>query len=176
MIQHEPDCKCTSIDKWIIGGHSASGQVAHKAIHAYKSLADAEIGLDPFDCGDEVTNDLPSLFWGFAKTTCHVNYEKSAQACYVRTNQKNRVYYRVDVPKVWNICGHQPLYYHCSFCDHGSIICNNCAETPATFYVDVANSIRKFVDAVKNNDWSRDNFILQNSKTPLTLFVNDARP
>lgn len=174
-----PTFNCSYVDKWLIGGHSASGEAAHQAINEDLSLADAEFSLDPFDCSGNFVNDIPSLFWGFSETTCFVFVNEAGKACYLNTNEKYRVFYRINVTFEWEKCVvplYLPNYFHCSFTDTGCIFCSDCHDVPASLFIDVAKSVGKFVNALNTKDWRKSNFEIEDAGTPMTLFVNSDTP
>jgi len=120
-----PMCDHASQDKGpselLFGGHSASGQAAVEAwqqgllsIEGYKV---AFVGLDPYDIADRTIDEsiglsIPSLSWGFTRTTCFVRTEKSAKAAYEITRDSRVLYVMDNAEKGSGVT-------HCAFTDRG---------------------------------------------------------
>jgi hypothetical protein len=163
-----------SAHHWIMGGHSAGGQAAQAAISANPSLADAIFSLDPYNANNAGAVSKPALYWGFSITTCFVNINDAAKAAYYKTNAQ-REFIRVKGIYSFNPCGYAPKYFHCSFCDAHCPACTNCTPTPSSFYVDVANSVQKFVNAAFYGTWSKAN-LTGSYTTPTDTFVDSDAP
>ena len=168
------DSQCTSISHWIMGGHSAGGQAAHNALVDDASLADAAFSIDPFDISSSGQVNLPALYWGFDVTTCFVDKEKAAKAAYYRSTSQ-RAFFKVAKQYSWGPCGYSPKYFHCSFCDGHCPACTNCMTTPDYFFVDVAASVRRFVNARFYGNWSKA-AVSTTTTTPVTLYVDAELP
>lgn len=165
---------CNAVAHWIMGGHSAGGQAAHYAVAGDASLADAVFSIDPFDLNNAPTLQIPAMYWGFDVTTCFVDKNKAAKKGY-QLSQNKRAFYRVDRKYGFSPCGFAPVYFHCSFCDGHCPACTNCRYTPDHFYVDVANSVDRFVQAAFYGTWSKSALSIS-STTPLRLFVDSDQP
>ena len=156
----------------LVGAHSASGSAAIKALPRLDRQPDGFVGLDPFPIKTgnmKIADTIPSLEWGFAKTTCRTKVEQAAKPAYQITNHKHRVFYRVD-----NIA---QAVAHCVFTDKGcGFICGKKADggwVPAA----VARSIHLFVNAIKTGSFGKEQFILPNSdKAQFEMFVNAEDP
>jgi hypothetical protein len=166
---------CTHIAHWIMGGHSASGQAAQNAVSGNATLADAIFSIDPYDCSSTGNVNVPALYWGFDVTTCFVDKNKAAKAAYYRSTGK-RVFQKVKKVYKWGPCGYSPLYFHCSFCEGHCLACTNCMTTPDYFFLDVANSVKKFIDAAFYGTWSKSNLSISSPTTPVTLYVDSDQP
>ena len=118
---------------------------------------------------------MSALYWGFDVTTCFVNKEDVARAAYYGSIGQ-RVFQRVAKVYKWTICGYSPKYFHCSFTDDDCLACTNCQYNPDSFYVDVANSVFKFIEAAFYTTWSKNNLKISNPATPVTIFVDTDRP
>jgi hypothetical protein len=169
-----PGCSA-GITRWIVGGHSASGQAAHNAILADPSLADAVFSMDPYNISGLGTLAKSGLYWGFSSTTCFVTINDAAKAAYYRT-APHRVFHRASTSFAWKWCGYIPRYHHCSFSDGGCLGCSNCAGIPPGFYTDVAQSVNKFITALASGNWQKSNLTLTNPQTPVTTFVDADQP
>lgn len=174
MLQWISDSQCTAIAHWIMGGHSAGGQAAHNALVDDSTLADAVFSIDPFDVSGSGQVNLPALYWGFDVTTCFVEKDKAAKAAYLRSTQE-RAFFRVAKKYSWGPCGYSPKYFHCSFCDGHCPACTNCMTTPDHFFVDVATSVRRFVNARFYGSWSKS-AVTTTTTTPVKLFVDAELP
>lgn len=168
------DSQCTSISHWVVGGHSAGGQAAHNALVDDATLADAVFSIDPFDISSSGQVNLPALYWGFDVTTCFVEKDKAAKAAYYRSTGQ-RAFYKVAKKYSWGPCGYSPKYFHCSFCDGHCPACTNCMTTPDHFFVDVAASVNRFVNASFYGTWSKT-AVQTATTTPTTLYVDAELP
>lgn len=165
---------CTSIEHWVMGGHSAGGQAAHNAVSSNPGLADAVFSIDPYDISNAGSVNVPGMYWGFDFTTCFVTKEDAAEAAYYKSNGQ-RAFYRVDRKYSWGPCGYSPKYFHCSFCDGHCPACTNCKLTPDHFFEDVAKSVDKFIDAAFYGSWSKAALSFS-ATTPFDLFVDTDTP
>ncbi len=168
------DSQCTSISHWVMGGHSAGGQAAHNALVDDATLADAVFSIDPFDISSSGQVNLPALYWGFDVTTCFVEKDKAAKAAYYRSTGQ-RAFFKVAKKYSWGPCGYSPKYFHCSFCDGHCPACTNCMTTPDHFFVDVAASVSRFVNASFYGTWSKT-AVQTATTTPTTLYVDAELP
>ena len=103
--------------KIAFGGHSASGQASLEAWQngMLQSIPLAGyIGFDPYEI-DKRTIDvkkiltIPSLFWGFTRTTCLVAKEKAAEGGYMAASPQARVLYKIH--------NEGSKITHCAFAD-----------------------------------------------------------
>jgi hypothetical protein len=163
-----------TVAHWIVGGHSAGGQAAQNAKSANPALADAIFSIDPYNLTGAGTVTGPALYWGFNVTTCFVNINDAAKAGYYGTTGQ-RAFVRVQRVYSFNPCGYSPKFFHCSFCDNHCPACTNCMFTPASFYVDVANTVEKFINAAFYGTWSKANLTVATT-TPIDLFVDTDTP
>lgn len=165
---------CNTVTHWLMGGHSAGGQAAQNAISNGLVQADAIFSIDPYNANNAGNVNLPAMYWGFDVTTCFVDKNDAAKAAYLHS-QNLRAFYRVAKKYSWGPCGYSPKYFHCSFCDEHCPACTNCVLTPQSFFVDVANSVNKFITAVFYGNWSKSALTIS-ATTPLTLFVDSELP
>lgn len=165
---------CTGVAHWLMGGHSAGGQAAQAAIADSLTQTDAIFSIDPYNANNAGTVNVPALYWGFDVTTCFVTKDDAAKAAYQRS-QSQRAFYRVAAKYSWGPCGYSPKYFHCSFCDGHCPACTNCMQTPAHFFVDVAASVNKFINAAFYGNWSKSALKIT-ATTPVTLFVDTDQP
>lgn len=165
---------CQMIAHWIMGGHSAGGQASQNAVANDSNLADAVFSIDPYDMSNASGVNVPALYWGFDQTTCFVDKNKAAKRAY-NDSQAQRAFVKVGRKVSWGPCGPAPKYFHCSFCDNHCPACTNCMYTPDHFFVDVANSVDKFIAAAFYTTWSKSNLSFS-STTPKTLYVDSDQP
>lgn len=165
---------CNTVTHWLMGGHSAGGQAAQNAISTGLVQADAIFSIDPYNANNAGNVNLPAMYWGFDVTTCFVDKNAAAKAAYLHS-QNLRAFYRVAKQYSWGPCGYSPKYFHCSFCDEHCPACTNCVLTPQSFFVDVANSVNKFITALFYGNWSKSALTIS-ATTPLTLFVDSELP
>lgn len=164
----------SSVAHWIMGGHSAGGQAAQYAIAANPALANAIFSIDPYNLSGAPTVNGPAMYWGFTTTTCFVGVNDAAKAGYYGTAGQ-RAFVRVKKKYSFGPCGYSPKYFHCSFCDGHCPACTNCMTTPNSFFVDVANSAQKFVNAAFYGTWSKASLSV-GMTTPTELFVDADTP
>ena len=174
LLDWVSDSNCTSIEHWVMGGHSAGGQAAQNAVGNNPGLADAVFSIDPYDISGAASVAVPALYWGFDFTTCFVDKEKSAKAAYYKSTAQ-RAFVKVKRKYSFGPCGFSPKYFHCSFCDGHCPACTNCKTTPQHFFDDVGTSVKKFMDAAFYGNWSKTALSF-NSTTPLTLYVDGDQP
>lgn len=159
---------------WIVGGHSAGGQAAQYALAADPTMADAIFSIDPYNLSGAPRVPGPALYWGFETTTCFVGVNDAARAGYYGTDGR-RAFVRVKRGYSWGPCGYSPKYFHCSFCDGHCPGCTNCMTTPNSFFIDVAGSVQRFVNAAFYGTWSKS-ALAGSTTTPTTLFVDGDAP
>jgi len=163
-----------TVAHWIAGGHSAGGQAAQHAVAATPGLADGIFSIDPYNLSGAPRVPGPALYWGFEATTCFVSANDAAKAGYYGTDGR-RAFVRVSRRYSWGPCGYAPKYFHCSFCDGHCPGCTNCMTTPNHFFVDIANSVQRFVNAAFYGPWSKA-ALSGSMTTPTTLFVDSDQP
>jgi len=145
-----PACANTDDPVILVGGHSASGQAILDSFGDLSPPPSGFIGLDPFSMkGREIPADLPTLDWGFTRTTCAVTVEDAAMGAYEISSPEHRVLYRVENDKPSGIT-------HCSFTDNGCFepLCsanNGPGEEGDWVIPAIAVSIHKFANDVVNN-------------------------
>jgi hypothetical protein len=165
--------------KFIVGGHSSSGQAAFDASqnHLFDFRPVAFFGLDPYPISfsnEEPLLQLPSLFWGFTKTTCFVNVRTAALGAYqLSSSDYGRVLYAID-----NTHNHQIT--HCVFTDHGCgigsfVVCPSNATAFGWVYDAVAISLQVYLHVLDTKQlFERDMFELTETKVgDVILFVNE---
>lgn len=157
---------CSSISHWILGGHSAGGQVALQAISNGLVSVNAAWGLDPFDSTKAKQIDLPAFYWGFTETTCFVTKSKAALAAFYITEQNKRALYQVTTNK--NL-------FHCRFCDSNCFGCTNSQPPMMQFLKAVAQSAHYFVQAAFYGTWEKESLIVNGDPSValnITLYTN----
>jgi hypothetical protein len=155
----------------IIGGHSASGSAAFRAVLAnlFTGFEPAGfLGLDPWpvrcnnDDDDKYgTMQLPSMYWGFSQTTCWVNVANAAKAAYSRTNHEHRVLVQIQNDNPNN--NSTAIMKHCSFTDTGCPACGidhdyNTQEEVMGIREGVGSTLRVFLQAVVTDNFDRSLF------------------
>lgn len=151
-----PICAAGAPDKRkiIIGGHSASGQAASDSIDRLDFKPDGFVGLDPFRRGGfagKLDITIPSLEWGFTKTTCFVDVDKAAKSAYEASSKDHRILYRVSNPKKG--------LKHCAFADGGCPSCNG-KDDSSWVRKSVGDSIRVFLQAIASGYYTKSKFDL----------------
>lgn len=174
LLDWVSNSNCTSIEHWVMGGHSAGGQAAQNAVGNNPGLADAVFSIDPYDISGAASVDVPALYWGFDFTTCFVDKDKAAKAAYYKSTAQ-RAFVKVKRKYSFGPCGFSPKYFHCSFCDGHCPACTNCQTTPGHFFDDVGSSVKKFIDAAFYGNWSKTALTF-GSTTPITLYVDTDQP
>lgn len=166
-----PACEGREDPLIMVGAHSASGQAAITALPMLKHKPDGFVGLDPFQINVKklkIDESIPTLDWGFAKTTCAVTIDKAAKAAYKISSNKNRIFYRVN-----NI---SRGIAHCVFTDKGCTFICGLKGDGGPVIPAVAHSIGIFVDAVKSGSFQKSDFALGYDDSFLELFANDDDP
>lgn len=171
-----PVCEGRRHNLILLGGHSASGQAAVEALPNLKRKPDGFIGLDPFQINQEtmrIEDSIPTLDWGFARTTCGVNIEQAAKALYQLSNHKHRLFYRVNN----TVQSTNDGVAHCVFTDKGcGIVCGTRGKGDWIPFA-VAHSIHLFVDAIKSKIFEKETFLLPEFMDHHNdLFMNEDDP
>lgn len=169
-----PACANTPNPKILVAAHSASGQAAVKALPKLETKPSGFIGLDPFRITEgkmKIDPSLPSLEWGFAKTTCSVKIDQAAKPAYSISSPDHRVFYRVD--------NAAQGISHCVFTDKGCAIVCGLKKDGGWVIPAVAASIHTFVDAIVNGEGnieksSFESDVVKDGK--VELFVNGDDP
>jgi hypothetical protein len=156
----------------IVGGHSAGGASAIDALKAdmFAVPIAGYIGLDPYFVqtpdGNGASIKVPSLLWGFVKTTCGVNIAHSANAAYLSSSDGFRVFYRLS-----------SKFSHCCFTDAGCLWVCTCSQDNQNLLHDIGVSVDQFINSLQRKSrFSRsgfptDQFWLDPSN--ITIFVDD---
>ena len=173
-----------------IGGHSSSGQAALEALQGklFHFIPAGFIGLDPFKISSDTVDYnaplyLPSLHWGFTKTTCMVDVNEAALGAYHLfapiSDSKNktlgRVLYLIDNEMDSRELG------HCVFTDKGCgvesiVVCPTIHPINDNWVYDaLAHSIQLFLKAVeKGVAFTKDDFHLNKTfADKVFTYVND---
>eukprot|EP00533_Pseudo-nitzschia_delicatissima_P006843 CAMPEP_0116092348 /NCGR_PEP_ID=MMETSP0327-20121206/7998_1 /TAXON_ID=44447 /ORGANISM="Pseudo-nitzschia delicatissima, Strain B596" /LENGTH=391 /DNA_ID=CAMNT_0003583775 /DNA_START=150 /DNA_END=1325 /DNA_ORIENTATION=+ len=165
----------------LIGGHSASGQAALDAAQKglYDFVPSGFVGLDPYDTSKIDANllQLPTLDWGFAHTTCHVQIDKAAKGAYKLSSAEiGRVLYSIDNKHKGDDKDDDDMT-HCVFTDNGCRVggfdvCPTIGSHEWV-YESVAESIQLFVNALGSN-FTKEMFGLPSTRSgQVSLFVNN---
>lgn len=114
-----PVCSGSVDANIFVGGHSASGQAVLQSIQ--KNLLDFTpkgfVGLSPFEVSKKSMDfnsplKIPTLNWGFTRTTCFVFLKKAALGAYhLSSPEVGRVLYRIE--------NKRNGITHCSFTNNG---------------------------------------------------------
>lgn len=171
--------------QFLIGGHSASGQAALQAwqkglLSTTSQHPVAFLGLDPYEISNRTIDQqmgltLPSLSWGFKKSTCLVQTEKAARGAY-ETTKGSRVLYVIDNS------GEGCTITHCVFTDRGCGVRPFSCTTMTTLewvHEAVAESVGLFLQALHGaSAFDHSQFELSRSLLPVDVafFVNDENP
>lgn len=161
-----PVCQGIPVETLIIGGHSASGGAAWRAIPLLEK-ADGYLGLDPYRLEPKDEKNIPTLNWGTSKTSCGVTLNNAAKASYVATVDAGRVFYQVN--------NNNDGKGHCDFSDNGcyGAICS-LSDNAETVRQTVAFSVNRFIQSLKDNKTvSKTDFLPPNEMSQIMLFVNE---
>ena len=153
----------------LIGGHSASGEGSIKALLQDRFVAFKPVGyvgLSPFMpfMVPKGTIDIPSLMWGFSRTSCMVVKDWAALRGYKISNPTQRVFYQYQTDNLNSLSGGP----HCSYTDHGCPAWNNfkwlkachgTQEQSDTIPSAVAASINVFLKQIKGNNNNNGSFL-----------------
>ncbi|KAI2502070.1 hypothetical protein MHU86_12389 [Fragilaria crotonensis] len=177
-----PICNATAGTKRtiVVGGHSASGAVAWKCLKRLNFQPDGFIGLDPFVVHRNGAKqiEIPSLSFGFTKSTCLALVYWAAKALYTVSGKDRRVLYLIDNNKKQ---GSKDIAVHCSFSDKGcfGLICPEEEGDPWVREL-VGFSIQTFFrslskKAIIKKDYEHPKFTTCPASTPITyhLYVNE---
>lgn len=161
-----PACQDIPVETLIIGGHSASGGAAWRAISLLEDV-DGYLGLDPYrlEPGDQKT--IPTLNWGTSKTSCGVTVNNAAKASYEATVGAGRVFYKVN--------NDNDGKGHCDFADNGCYgpVCG-LSDNAELVRETVAFSVNQFIQSLKGDGGVlKDEFIPPNENPEITLFANE---
>jgi hypothetical protein len=171
-----PICNKNQDARIIVGGHSASGEAAVKALQ--ENLLSFEpvgfVGLDPYEISAKTvdmtkTLTMPAMFWGLSETTCKVDRMKAARSAYKLAMPKARILYVLD--------NDQSAITHCVFSDTGCgewpLVC----ETEEVFdwvHGTVAKSIHMFVEAITDGNYSKGQFELpKDTPRDVVIYANE---
>eukprot|EP00808_Paulinella_micropora_P010380 g50028.t1 len=111
--------------KFVIGGHSAGGQAAANALMLSSTQVHGFFALDPFNCKSidptvrRLLQRLPTVIWGFQRTTCGVTTDLAASLLYLHLAVGSRVEGLHALYLVDNTAESCPTWNHCGFTDHG---------------------------------------------------------
>jgi hypothetical protein len=161
---------------YFIGGHSGGGKGAMNAIG--KGTLDFPIagyvGLDPYQITqkDPIPIEMPSLFWGFNKTTCAVNTNQAAKAGYNNGNSNHRLFYQVQTNHQgtgsrW--LDEKLLGPHCSFTNNGCFWMCNGTNFP-WIRNQVAVTYHRFANAVLSRNFDKSQFVINQQE--VILYAN----
>jgi hypothetical protein len=165
--------------KIVVGGHSASGGVAWKCLNRLNFRPDGYVGLDPYklDPKGAKQGEIPSLSFGFTKSTCLVQGDKAAKASYNTSRNDRRVLYLIDNNE--KISG-KDIAVHCSFADKGcsGAVCPARDGDPSVRAL-VGFSIQAFMQSLSKKtyikqDYERPKLATGQQSTPVMykLYVN----
>lgn len=164
-----PTCTVTP-DKVILGGHSAGGQAAWNSRPRLAFTPAGFLGLDPFRINQSASDgsDIPTLNFGFTKTTCSVATRQAAKAGYEASNDENRVFYQIDN----SLCA---SLGHCSFTDRGFMGVLWCPTCQGSTNVrrSVGRGVGTFLASLQSGNYDRQQYTQKDSKLHMSLFIND---
>lgn len=154
---------------YFIGGHSGGGKGAINAFQQDNldfSVA-GYVGLDPYQITqtDPIQIDMPSLFWGFNKTTCAVNVSQAAQAGYNKSNSTHRIFYQVQTNHDCELMGGP----HCSFTANGCFWMCSGSNFP-WIKSQVAATFHRLANAVISQSFDKSQFAIDQSE--VILYAN----
>lgn len=114
------------------------------------------LGLDPFNAKNGAKKHsitIPSIYWGFKKTTCFVTAKNAAAFAYSHTTNKERVFFQV--------ANSRTQITHCIFTDSG---CGGIACPSKKSYEWVREAVgvtlHRFIDAVVSGEFVASKFLL----------------
>jgi len=152
----------------IIGGHSAGGEAAIGAMSRLSFTPVGYFGLDPFPIlGSSRNINVPSMVWGYSKTTCAVNVNAAAKAAYIIGDKSYRVLYQIQ--------NSENSLTHCSFTDKGCQFCP-CSGNVEVVRALVGQSVNLFVNAIFEGVFERSKFIIDSTAVAVKLLVNSEEP
>lgn len=142
----------------VVGGHSASGGVAWKCLNRLNFQPDGFIGLDPYklDPKGATQVEVPSLSFGFTKSTCRVQLDNAARASYNASGKDHRVLYLIDNN---DKIGNKDVAVHCSFADNGCSgpVCPSRDGDPSVRAL-VGFSIQSFVRSLSKKTYIKQDY------------------
>lgn len=160
---------------YFVGGHSGGGKGAMNAIQMGKlnfSIA-GYVGLDPYQITqkDPIPIEMPSLFWGFNKTTCAVNINQAAKAGYYNSNSQHRFFYQVQTNHGTGVNWFDETFLgpHCSFTNNGCIRLCNGTNLP-WIRSQVAITFHRFANAVLLQKFDKSQFVIDQQE--VILYAN----
>ncbi|KAI2502069.1 hypothetical protein MHU86_12388 [Fragilaria crotonensis] len=141
-----------------VGGHSASGGVAWKCLNRLNFQPDGFIGLDPYKLDPKGAKqvEVPSLSFGFTKSTCLVEIDKAAKASYNASGNNHRVLYLIDNK---DKIGNKDVAVHCSFADKGcsGAVCPSREGDPSVRAL-VGFGIQSFVRSLSKTTYIKQDY------------------
>jgi hypothetical protein len=165
-----PACVDTLDPIILFGGHSASGQGIVNALPNVVPQPNGLVFLSPFKITKKmkINPSIPTLNWGFEKTTCSVSVNNAAKAAYELSSPNHRVLYRID--------NEDNTITHCIFTDNGCMgfICPKGKEGEWVIPA-VSKSIQIFADdIIDDGKLTRTQFDLDVVKDgKVQLYVNE---
>eukprot|EP00565_Helicotheca_tamesis_P003313 CAMPEP_0185727780 /NCGR_PEP_ID=MMETSP1171-20130828/3376_1 /TAXON_ID=374046 /ORGANISM="Helicotheca tamensis, Strain CCMP826" /LENGTH=245 /DNA_ID=CAMNT_0028396413 /DNA_START=552 /DNA_END=1289 /DNA_ORIENTATION=- len=170
-------CESVPTEKIFVGGHSAGGQAVIEATQKREELLSYPvagfIGMAPFNVGsvDGSPIDVPSLNWGFSKTSCGVTYTKAAMLAYqISQPETGRVFYQVVTHNFNTLTGGP----HCSFTDRGCAgMCAGSADMRSFMHENVGKSVKVLIDNSATGIEKSDFEFEMSSDEEVNLFVNE---
>jgi hypothetical protein len=172
-------CKQQPKNGYFLGGHSAGGEGAVRALSSSTNTNSASllfpvsgyIGLAPYQISEkDMSITVPSLLWGFSKTSCGVDTKQAARAAYTVSNPSSRIFYDVQTSNWRPLSGP-----HCSFADGGCTVlgvalCSG-GDKYSWIHDAVGDTVNRFISAViSGGSFERDQFDI--GRDDVKLFVN----
>ena len=163
--QKLPQC-CDGADlpqRWILGGHSSSGQAAAVAIYeglVSGNVVDGFLGLAPFlkTIPSHTVIPVPSLSWGFTVESCMVSPSLAALRSYDISSSTSRILFQVETDN-------KDIVFtggHCTFTDKGCkhMCIGDLSTTDMTdmMHIWVAESIQVFIESIKSNSYTKSSY------------------
>lgn len=159
LSEYIPACSADSNPDFLVGGHSAGGEGSILALIQGKLNFDpvGYIGLSPFIAPKTGTIDIPTLFWGFSRTSCCVIKDWASLRAYGNSNPDQRVFYQLQTHN-WNLLFGGP---HCSYTDKGCPgwnwipflkACHGTKTQAQEISPAVATSIHVFIQQIKDGN------------------------
>jgi hypothetical protein len=163
-----PICENLPKNGIVVGGHSASGQSALDSIPLLDFTAAGFMGMDPFIVSTSPPDayvEIPTIDWGFEKTTCFVNKNQAAKLAYQGGDPDARVFYQIQNPS--------KQITHCSFTDKGcGIACGIDEAQSKLVRIMVGETSKKFVAALESGIFEKSSFEVT-SPVDVNLSVNE---
>jgi hypothetical protein len=125
------------------------------------------VGLDPYQItqNDPIPIEMPSLFWGFNKTTCAVNINQAAKAGYNNSNSTHRIFYQVQSNHDCELMGGP----HCSFANNGCFWMCSGSDFP-WIKSQVAATYHRFVTGALSQNFEKSQFVIDQNE--VILYAN----